>query len=380
MSAQRNAASTVVPPLRSLYFYITTGCNLACRHCWLSPGYDPGGERFSVLPVHAFDAAIHEALPLGLATVKLTGGEPLMHPDFELLVSRVGDLDLRLIVETNGLECTPAVAGAIAAVPRRFVSVSLDGADAETHDGIRGVAGSFGAACGAIERLVAAGVAPQVIMSLQASNADQTAAMVALATALGAGSVKFNIVQPTGRGEKAALGRDGLTVDRILALGRWVEAELAPGAGLAVYFDHPMVYRTLSRLARGAGGTCGIHRTLGVLATGHYALCGIGVQVPDLVFGAVGAEALVDLWRRHPTLLRLRQAVPSDLGGVCGECLMRHRCQGACVAQTYYRTGRFTSPFWLCEAAAAQGLFPASRRTVDRSTARGAHSAAEAAA
>ena len=68
------------PPLSRIYFYLTEGCNLACRHCWLAPGFDPDGSRHAVLPVELFETAIREARPLGLARVKLTGGEPLLHP------------------------------------------------------------------------------------------------------------------------------------------------------------------------------------------------------------------------------------------------------------------------------------------------------------
>ena len=34
-----------VPVLRQLYAYLTEGCNLACRHCYLAPKRDPTGER-----------------------------------------------------------------------------------------------------------------------------------------------------------------------------------------------------------------------------------------------------------------------------------------------------------------------------------------------
>ena len=67
-------------PLNQLYFYLTEGCNLACRHCWLAPKLDAAGDRYPTLPVELFETAIREAKPLGLSAVKLTGGEPLLHP------------------------------------------------------------------------------------------------------------------------------------------------------------------------------------------------------------------------------------------------------------------------------------------------------------
>jgi hypothetical protein len=40
---------------------------------------------------------------------------------------------------------------------------------------------------------------------------------------------------------------------------------------------------------------------------------------------------------------------------------MKARCLGSCVAQNYYRSHDLFAPFWFCELAEAEGLFPASR-------------------
>jgi len=40
---------------------------------------------------------------------------------------------------------------------------------------------------------------------------------------------------------------------------------------------------------------------------------------------------------------------------------MKHRCLGACVGKTTYRSRDLFAPFWFCEAAEKAGLFPASR-------------------
>ena len=101
-----------VPSLNQLYFYLTEGCNLACRHCWLAPKLDKTGFRYPTLPVDLFEKAIQEARPLGLKGVKLTGGEPLLHPHFKKLLEVVRREELFLTIETNGLLCSPDTAGA----------------------------------------------------------------------------------------------------------------------------------------------------------------------------------------------------------------------------------------------------------------------------
>jgi SynChlorMet cassette radical SAM/SPASM protein ScmF len=352
----------VIPAINLLYFYLTEGCNLACRHCWLAPKLDASGDHYPALPVELFEAAIQEAKPLGLSGVKLTGGEPLLHPHFTRLLEIARREELRLIIETNGLLCTPEIAAEIAKSSNRFVSVSIDGADAATHDWIRGVPGSFKAAQQAVRNLVATGIRPQVIFSVMRRNASQLDAIVRLADELGAASVKFNVVQPTARGEKLHEDQETLSVAELIELGRHVEMELALKTKLRVFFDYPQAFRALNRIASGDGcNVCGIFGILGVMASGHYALCGIGEQVPDLVFGEVGKDSLELVWREHAILKALREGLPARLEGVCSRCLMKWRCLGTCVAQNYYRKGSLWAPNWFCEQAEEAGLFPASR-------------------
>ncbi len=361
-SDMRNERRGTIPALNQLYIYLTEGCNLACRHCWLAPRFDATGSRYAALPVELFETAIREAKPLGLKGVKLTGGEPLLHPHFMRLLEIVRREKLGLTIETNGLLCTPEIAAEIARSSERSVSVSIDGADAETHEWVRGVPGSFKAARQAVINLVAAGIRPQLILTVMRRNAGQVDAIVHMAEELGADSVKFNVVQPTARGEKLHDVQATLNVAELVALGRHVERELAPRTSLPVFFDYPPAFRALNRIARGDGcGVCGILGILGVIASGRYALCGIGEQVPNLVFGEVGKDLLQEVWRENAILKALREGLPERLEGVCSQCLMKQRCLGSCVAQNYYRKGSLWAPNWFCEQADKAGLFPASR-------------------
>ena len=47
--------------------------------------------------------------------------------------------------------------------------------------------------------------------------------------------------------------------------------------------------------------------------------------------------------------------------GICAKCLMKDQCLGACIAQNYYRTESLWAPFWFCDAAEEEGLFPETR-------------------
>jgi len=140
-------------PLNQIYFYLTEGCNLACRHCWIAPKYQAGEHTYPSLPLDLFRSIIEQAKPLGLSGVKLTGGEPLLHPHIHEILEMIHSEELRLTVETNGVLCTPELAEKMAECKGHFISVSIDGADAETHEWVRGVPGCFQAALEGVKNL-----------------------------------------------------------------------------------------------------------------------------------------------------------------------------------------------------------------------------------
>ncbi len=346
--------------LTQLYLYLTEGCNLACRHCWLAPKYDALGNKYPVLEVELIRKIFKEAVPLGLTTVKLTGGEPLLHPEIGTILDIIKEENLRLTIETNGMLCTRELAIKIAGHEKAFVSVSLDGAIAKTHEWVRGIKGSFVAACNAVSYLAEAGLRPQIIFSVMRHNVSELTEIISLGEQLGAKSIKFNIIQPTARGVKLFEQDETLSLHELIELGKKVEFELQPTTDIHLYYDYPVAFRPLSRLSEN-WGICGLKNILGVLATGKYAFCGIGEQMPELVFGEAGKDSLETIWNEHPVLSKIREDIPSQLRGICSRCLMKSKCFGSCVAQNYYRSKDLTAPFWFCEMADEAGLFPASR-------------------
>ncbi len=242
--------------------------------------------------------------------------------------------------------------------------MSLDGAEVETHEWVRGVEGCFEDALEGIRNLMDAGLKPQIIMSIMRQNKDQMESIVRLAERLGAGSVKFNVVQPTARGEKLYESDVALSIEQLVELGRWVENTLSESTDLPVYYDHPPAFRPLGKMfgKNGDGcGVCGILGILGVLANGSYALCGIGKTVPDLVFGDASKDPLQDIWNNNPLLIELREGLPQRFEGICCHCLVKGICLGSCVAQNYYRSKSIWAPFWFCQETHNRGYFPESR-------------------
>jgi len=347
--------------LNQIYFYLTQGCNLRCRHCWIAPKYQTEATIWPSVEYELFKDIVSQGMELGLSGVKLTGGEPLIHPDIEKILDHIHETGLRLTIETNGVKCTPRIVEKIVKNKGSFVSVSLDGADAEIHEWVRGVPGSFNAALEGVRNLVKAGLRPQIIMSVMRRNADQLEAVVRLAEMENAESVKFNLVTPTARGEQMQKSGETLSIKELIDLGHWIENTLEPSSELRIVYSHPTAFRSLSKIFAKSNGRCGIFGIIGVLGNGKYALCGIGETVPDLVFGHAEKDRLADVWNNNPVLNDIRKGLPDDLQGICADCLMKKMCLGSCVAMNYYRSSELFAPHWYCDLAHEAGLFPAER-------------------
>lgn len=143
-----------------------TLCNLACSHCFVSCG--PGEDRHAMMTREEVRARVAEALPLGVKEFYFTGGEPFLNPAMiEILADTIEHGPCTVL--TNGTLFSDRRVGALAEMGRaaRYaleIRVSLDGADADTHDAFRG-AGSFERALDGIVMLARGGLLPIVTVT-----------------------------------------------------------------------------------------------------------------------------------------------------------------------------------------------------------------------
>lgn len=349
-------------PLKSLYFYLTGDCNMACRHCWIAPTFQNSDLSRQALPFDTFTRIVMEARKLGLRAIKLTGGEPLIHPDIIRILRFIRDCDLDLTVESNGVAITPHIADLIKSCRNYFISVSIDGL-VESHEWMRGVTGSFDRASAGVQTLVQTGIHPQVIMAVSEKNKHDIAALAAYAKRLGAGSVKYNFVTPTARGERMEAEGGTISVPEQIQLHEWIQSDLLKMVGIELITNLPFAFRPLSSLfgSQGNCGRCGIFSILGVLYDGTYALCGIGTSVPELCFGNATEDKIADIWISTPALQDIRARLPRDLKGICARCLVKNVCLGQCVANNYYRSHDLLAGHDFCAKALESGVFPMTR-------------------
>ena len=142
----------------SLYPYtaiwkINSDCNLRCKHC-----YFYGSEKYSTKNDLSFDEicnVINQISELGIAEIRLTGGEVFLHKDIFRIIKFIKAKGLSVIITTNGTLITNKLAKDLSKIINPYVDivrVSLDGATSATHDITRGT-GVFEKAINSIKLL-----------------------------------------------------------------------------------------------------------------------------------------------------------------------------------------------------------------------------------
>lgn len=126
--------------------------------------------------------------------VKLTGGEPTLHPHFEGIVAHLSQLDISFSLFTNACWSDPErLVAFLKTVPQlRGLLISLHGATPATHEAFSGVQGSFERVVANIQRATKAGLSVTISAVIHRRNLDQFEAILALARDLGTDHVVFN--------------------------------------------------------------------------------------------------------------------------------------------------------------------------------------------
>lgn len=175
---------------------VTNRCNFKCGHCFREEASKED------LALETIEGCLPTLRSLGVQTLALTGGEPILHPRFAELVELLAGHGFRLGCVTNGwytpryLEALGPHQGQIS-----YVALSLDGHTAEAHDRLRVQRGSFDAVLESIEAFHQAGYHVNVshVMSRHTATAHELVALAELLADKPLSSLTLGAVVPTPR-------------------------------------------------------------------------------------------------------------------------------------------------------------------------------------
>jgi radical SAM protein len=331
-----------------LVFWETTkACGLSCRHCRAEAISEPQPGQLSTEEGLRLVEDLARFEP-NRPVLIFTGGDPFMRPDLFDLAGRARSLGLPIGFAPS---VTPLLdrdaAIRMREVGAKTVSISLDGANRETHDGIRGVPGHLRHTEEVVRLLVEEGLHVQVNTTVMRRNVRELAEVAALVHRWGAHVWEVFFLIRVGRGTEleelapsenedvAAFLHDasryGFVVRTVEApFFRRVVSAGRPGGVPALGTLHEELTSRLGELigpplgparARSAGTRDG----KGVLFVSH-----AGDLYPSgflpVRLGNVCLDDVVRVYRESPLLRSIRDA---EFSGRCGVCGFSDVCGGS---------------------------------------------------
>ncbi len=352
-----------IPYPHRIYWEVTRGCNLRCLHCRATPTELSSPEDLSTQDCRKIMDKIAEVCR---PTLVLTGGEPLFRSDIFDLAEYGRSKGFQIGLATNGTLVTPSVARQILDARIKRVGVSIDGADAATHDQFRQVPGAFDGAIQGIQNLKTLGLYVQINTSVTTHNAGQLPALLELMLRLKVDAWHLFLLVPVGCGIEIApqMQVEAEEYERILnwlyEISKTTMIDLR--AVCAPHFVRIRAQHIMEDKEKGvepqpfiAPGTqvkssSPPHPTKGCLAgTGMCFISHKGEVYPcgylPVLAGDLMKRTFEEIWTGSPVLQTLRD--PNLLKGKCGICEFRHICLG-CRARAYGMTGDYLAEEPFC--------------------------------
>jgi radical SAM protein with 4Fe4S-binding SPASM domain len=162
---------------------LTFRCNLRCAHCYIGDrriGPDP-----SELSTSEIKRILDDLCDAGCLWLLLTGGEPLMRPDFLEIYRYARHKGFVVSLFTNGTMLTPQMVDALAEMPPFLTEITLYGYTQATYEAITGIPGSHARCLRAIDLIMERGFRLKLKTIAMSLNVHELPAMQDFANRLG---------------------------------------------------------------------------------------------------------------------------------------------------------------------------------------------------
>jgi mycofactocin radical SAM maturase len=335
----------VIPTLGfplSVYWNITSICNLRCSHCLSRSGKKLPGELTHAEAMRLVDELIENKV----FYLYIAGGEPLLRKDLFQVIEKARAAGISVSMATNGTYITPATAARIRDLGLLDLLVSMDGADAATHDAFRKVPGAFDSAMRAIDLILETGIPMSVGTVVCRQTIDQIDDMYQIMVRKGVPVWRLTGICPVGRGHEIYY-QTGLSRDHIHRLVDFFTEHNGPGQPVRVSLDDPLPMKIWALEGKSPVPLqkCGAGR----------AICCVqydGSVTPCVLFdepvGNIRDGSLRQVWETAPFFREMRDVNADTLTGKCTTCGKLSKCNGACRAHAWFEYGEITAPDPVC--------------------------------
>lgn len=336
---QRGTGTVEIPTLETVYLNLTERCNLVCKHCFR------GEASPKDLPLDLVIRVVDELIALKGRNLILSGGEPLLWPHLMPMLRHLGNR-LEVLFTTNGILITEAFAAFCAQELDAKFQISIEGPDAESHDGIRGTR-SLERTLKGLKILQDAGLGDRIHFSttITGQNRHLLKEVVELADRVGVPKVRFTRLRDEGYAHDTwattGAGINQKTYDEVF--DQFLEdpsrnnPNVEAQCGLSGFFLEPSLGDPKKKT------WCDVGRMLLVETDGSIYPCAMMIK-EEFRLGDATRAPLASA--HHSSLMEVLYGNLQNRHhqGGCGSCTWHNFCQSGCMALAYRQTGRIDVP------------------------------------
>jgi PqqA peptide cyclase len=322
-------------------------CPLRCPYC---SNPQELVRKSRELDTASWQRVFGEAAELGVLHVHLSGGEPTVRTDLEVLVETAAREGLYTNLITSGVLLDVKRIEALTQAGLDHIQLSIQAASATLADRIGGYDGGHAAKRSVAQWVVDAGLPLTVNVVVHRQNLHELDQIIDLALELGAGRLEVAHTQYLGwayRNREALLpSRDEL--DRATAL---VEARREALRGvMTIDYVVPDYHGVRPKACMGGWG----RQFIVVTPDGRVLPCHGADSIASLVFENVEVRSLADIWRTSEAFERFRGT--SWMPEPCRSCPKKEEDWGGCRCQAFALTGDAAQADPVCELSPAHGI------------------------
>jgi len=341
----KDACKNITMPPYLISYAVTRKCNLKCKHCYSDAAEEQTPDELSTKEAKRI---LDEITNWRIKLLIFDGGEPLCRDDFFDIAKYAAQKDLRVVIGSNGTLINTDAAQQLKMSGVMAVQISIDGAEAKTHDHFRGEAGAFDKALEGAKSCRKVGLPFQFGMTIRRSTLDEIPNMLKLALDYGAAAAEFFDLVQVPRVKKV-IPEEILTPKERKKIMVWLaEAQVecpiiirVPGCPMYTlilqekniqpkYFPANLLKR-IPYYGRGCAAG---------MSNGYLTILPNGDVIPCMLLqtklGNVRDENITQIWNDSQILTKLRDR--NLLKGECGPCNYRDKCAG-CRGRSYEETG-----------------------------------------
>ncbi len=282
------------------------------------------GEELGVDEYRRILEEVKEDFDLKRLYLCITGGEPLLRPEFFDILGYAHELGYRWGMTTNATLITGEVAHRLAEAGMRTVSVSIDGLR-ETHDRLRGLAGGYDAAMRGLQNLIDENAFQnvQVTTVVNHENIGELDELFLVMDGLDIDSWRVINLEPIGRALQWP--NRMLTQEDYRRLFSFIREKRLAGYPLEYGCSHYLGPELEGEL-RDWYWLCnaGIY-TASIMSNGDVGACLDIERRPETIQGNIRETRFRDIWENRFALFRKDLSAESEY---CRGCSHAHHCRG----------------------------------------------------